>query len=215
MTGMRPKSLTRAHFVFALLIALAGLVSCTYIWRRAYIITDAQERVMAGGWTFHPRIVSSETKDQWRQPDAPEQFILSFVAVHSRSGSPYDVSLDSFTLEYPPTYQPETVIPNEATFITYPGNSPDSIVKRFSLVDPSSHKLIWRKYNSGAGGFLATLFVHLRPGTLSLQSRSEGAISLDTIIPSVSDAREIDTTLKTFLVRQEIRIARPGLLDRY
>ncbi|MFZ1683295.1 MAG: hypothetical protein WAU88_04100 [Candidatus Zixiibacteriota bacterium] len=215
MRAVHPLSVRAGIWSIALAVFATGLISCTYTWRRAYVITDAQEKVTAGGWTFHPRIISLETKDQWRQPNAPEQFVLSFVAVHPRSTSLYDVSLDSFTLVYPPSYQPETVIPNEATFITYPENSPDSVIKRFSVVDPTSHKLIWQKYSAGAGGFLVNLFVHLSPGALSLQTRSGGAIALDTIIPSASDSREIDTTLKTFLVRQEIRVAQPELLDKY
>jgi hypothetical protein len=116
---------------------------------------------------------------------------------------------------YPPTYQPETVIPNEATFISYPQNSPDSVIKRFSLVDPSTHKLIWRNYSSGAGGFLVDLYVHLSPGALSNQSKPGGTISLDTIVLSPGNSGVIDTTLKTFLVRQETRLAQPGLLDKY
>jgi hypothetical protein len=198
-------------------LVLVGGLSCTYVWRRAFEQPGKQEITTVGQWRISPHIVSGETKDLWKQPtEAPKSFVMSFRASCPRStAAPQDISIDSFSVYYPSGPVDSTYVFNEVAFVSYPAVSKDSLIKRFSIIDPATHKLLWHLLAEDNRSILARLYIRLTPGEVSSQAQRGGKAALDTIIPGSSTNQTVDTTIDLFLVRRESKIAQPMSLDRY
>jgi hypothetical protein len=212
----------RSCLIFLALCAAGFLLSCIYSLRTEYVITAAQPRLVVDNWVIRPKIISTEIRKQSTVPDRPEEFALSFWA--SRSRSPHDTAssfddlgIDSLVLVYPPGTSSRTMLFNEAAFVSYRAVSPDSIVKRFSIVNPETHRLIWHPFPKDAATLMLRIYVHLTAGELSLRRDASG-IEFDTILPAPGrfDTAVLSyTELATMVVRVDRRTVAPGLLNKF
>ena len=202
----------RSRWILIVVLASVTLVlSCTYFLRSDYVNSAAQGQAETDGWKIYPKIRSSLVVHQVIQttdtpPPPPDSFVVSFLAMRpvpkGNVNSPLtDVRLDSVRITFPPNDSSHMYVINEGAFISYRAISADSIIKRFSIVEPGTDRLIWHHFPWDVKALGLDIYVTTNSGTYAQRKDSSSGVEFDTILPLETQGHA--KALSSILVRRD------------
>jgi hypothetical protein len=204
-TTVRPGG--AAHWSLAVvLIGMTLVLSCTYFVRSDYVPDAARGQVATDGWQITPRIRSNVSAQQTLAPPPPDRFVISFVASRplprgDQSRTMVDIRLDSARISFRPGDSSLMCRINEGAFISYREISPDSIVKRFSIVQSDSHLMVWHRFPTGTKELAIDLFVTSDSGSYVTRRDSASGVQFDSILPL--EAQGHPKALTSIVIRRD------------